>query len=442
MTISTLLRAGGAIAFAVLFGVAYSQKDAAIAPADLHRPTAQPDRIILTWAGDPATSQAVTWRTSTSVEKAVAQIAEAEDGPLFKTKAKTVAAKSEPFQSSLGMAKYHSVRFENLKPATKYVYRVGDGFNYSEWSQFSTVSDKVAPLEFIYVGDAQNDLFEMWSRVIRASFADAPKARFIVHAGDLINNPERDDQWGEWFRAAGWINQNVPSIPTPGNHEYGAPPNGVRGLNRHWRPQFTLPENGVKGAEETNYYLDIQGVRMVSLNSNALQKEQVEWLDKLLANNPNPWTVITFHHPIFSTAKGRDNKDLREIWKPVFDKHRVDLVLTGHDHSYGRSNLVTGLTKKEGGTVYVVSVSGPKMYNVTPAEWMRRKAEDTQLYQVIRIDGGKLTYEARTARGDLYDAFELQKQKGKANKLTEKIPGAKPENLRPPQPPAEAKKAA
>ncbi|BDC53030.1 phosphoesterase [Bryobacterales bacterium F-183] len=441
MTISTTLRATGGITFAVLLGVAYSQKDAAIAPAELHRPSAQPDRIILTWASDPANSQAVTWRTSTSVEKAVAQIAEAEDGPLFKPKARTVAATTEEFQSSLGVAKYHSVRFESLKPATKYVYRVGDGFNFSEWSHFQTASDKPAPLEFIYLGDAQNDLFEMWSRVIRASFADAPKARFIVHAGDLINNAERDDQWGEWFRAAGWINQSVPSIPTPGNHEYGAPPNGVRGLNRHWRPQFTLPENGVKGAEETNYSLDIQGVRMVSLNSNVMQKEQAEWLDKLLTNNPNRWTVVTFHHPIFSTAKGRDNKDLREIWKPVFDKHRVDLVLTGHDHSYGRSNLVTGLTKKEGGTVYVVSVSGPKMYNVTKAEWMSRKAEDTQLYQIIRIDGSRLTYEARTARGDLYDAFDLLKQRpGKQNKIVERVPSAKPENLRPPQP--EVKKAA
>lgn len=442
MTNSTFLRAAAALAFAVLLGVAYSQKDPTIAPAVLHAPTAQPDRIILTWAGNPATSQAVTWRTSTAVEKAVAQIAEAEDGPLFKKKAQTVAAATEEFESSLGRASYHSVRFENLKPATKYVYRVGDGFNFSEWSHFSTGSDKPAPLEFIYVGDAQNDLFEMWSRVIRASFTDAPKARFIVHAGDLINNPERDDQWGEWFRAAGWINQNVPSVPTPGNHEYGAPPKGVRGLNRHWRPQFTLPENGVKGGEETNYYLDIQGVRMVSLNSNILHKEQAEWLDKLLSANPNPWTVITFHHPIFSTAKGRDNKDLREVWKPVFDKHRVDLVLTGHDHSYGRSNLITGLTRKDGGTVYVVSVSGPKMYNATPADWMRRKAEDTQLYQVIRIDGGKLSYEARTARGDLYDAFELHKRKGKQNKLVDRVPASKPENLRPPAPPEPAKKAA
>ena len=37
-----------------------------------------PDRIILTFHGDPATCRAVTWRTDKSVTKAVAQIAEAE----------------------------------------------------------------------------------------------------------------------------------------------------------------------------------------------------------------------------------------------------------------------------------------------------------------------------------------------------------------------------
>ncbi|MBS1833389.1 MAG: hypothetical protein JST65_11770 [Acidobacteria bacterium] len=73
---------------------------------------------------------------------------------------------------------------------------------------------------------------------------------------------------------------------------------------------------------------------------------------------------------------------------------------------------------------------------------MRRKAEDTQLYQVIRIDGGNLSYEARTARGDLYDAFELHKRKGKPNKLVDRVPASKPENLRPPAPPEPAKKAA
>ena len=53
---------------------------------------------------------------------------------------------------------------------------------------------------------------------------------------------------------------------------------------------------------------------------------------------------------------------------------------------------------------------------------MARAAEDTQLYQVININGDKLTYQARTARGTLYDAFELSKSKSGVNRLTSQIP--------------------
>ncbi len=53
----------------------------AVKPAEAYRPTAMPDRIILTWAGDPATTQAVTWRTSTDVKQGLAEIAVADGGP-------------------------------------------------------------------------------------------------------------------------------------------------------------------------------------------------------------------------------------------------------------------------------------------------------------------------------------------------------------------------
>ena len=94
---------------------------------------------------------------------------------------------------------------------------------------------------------------------------------------------------------------------------------------------------------------------------------------------------------------------------------------------------MTGTSGREGkaGTVYVVSVSGLKQYELTPQKWMQRAAEDTQLFQVVHIDGNKLTYEARTATGALYDAFELEKQRGKANKLTNRTPKT-PENRRKP----------
>jgi hypothetical protein len=395
-------------------------------------PTRVPDRVILTFAGDPATSQAVTWRTDATVPGGVAELALAAAGPTFEKGWKGYdpaavtrhPARTEPLTAGGSAAHYHSVHFTGLAPKTKYVYRVGDDKAWSEWFQFETAAAGPEPFGFIYFGDAQNGIRSMWSRVARGAYSDMPKARFIVHAGDLVNTGGNDTEWGEWHAAAGWINGMVPSLPTPGNHEYS----GRKGLTAHWRPQFMLPEHGPEGLQETCYFVDYQGVRVVSLNSNERIAEQAAWLRGVLENNPCRWTVLTFHHPVYSPAKGRDNKAVREHWRAVIDAapRGVDLVLQGHDHTYARSglmredNTLTGSQVQTlAGTVYVVSVSGPKMYALGDLPWSVSRAEGIQLYQLIRVAGDRLTYEARTARGDLFDSFTLVKRPGGGNDLIE-----------------------
>lgn len=410
----------------------------------LYQPMAMPDRIVLSWLGDAATSRAVTWRTSTQVKRAHAEIAPAGSGPGFLKHKRRVDAVTRPFKSDLSTCHVHAVEFKGLKPATKYVYRVGDGKNFSEWFQFRTAGSSPEPFSFIYFGDAQNDIRSMWSRVVREAWSDAPRAAFTLHAGDLVNRGERDAEWGEWFGAGAWLNGMIPVVATPGNHEYVSEKRSdghrVRRLSRHWAAQFTFPANGPTGLEETAYYLDYQNLRIVSLNSNERQVEQKAWLEQVLSRNDRTWTVVTFHHPVFSLAEGRDNPVLRRTWKPVFDRHRVDLVLTGHDHTYGRTGLLgaeanaaegTNWRSASAGTVYVVSVSGPKMYDLDrePRAEMRRVAEDTQLYQIIAIDGPVLRYEARTATGQAYDGFTLKKRPGAPNEMIERVPNT-PEHRR------------
>ncbi len=392
-----------------------------------YQPSPVPDRVILTWTEDPSTGFSVTWRTDKSVRKAFAEIVAAVDDPGLEKKAQRVNASSEAYETDQGGASGHRVTFRALMPDTLYAYRVGDGVNWSEWNQLRTAGARPDPITFVYFGDVQAKIHSVWSRVVRQAYSMAPDARFMVFAGDLINRRGVDREWGEWYEAGGWIYRQVPSFPVPGNHEYGS----VKQLPPNWHSQFTLPANGVAGLEGTNYYIDIQGLRMIALNSNLKQKEQAEWLDHLLANNPNRWTAVVFHHPIYSTKRGRDNPELRELWQPVFDKYGVDLVLQGHDHTYGRTNLQTSgkVRSARAGTIYVVSMSGAKMYELGDAKVFARTAEDTQLFQIVRIQGDTLRFECRTATGALYDAFMLRKQAGKPNKLTNQIP-ATPERVR------------
>jgi hypothetical protein len=356
---------------------AHAHSPAAADVREVYKPSVVPDRIILTWVGDPASTQAVTWRTSTEVAAAWAEIAIADADPVFAKSATRIAAESQALLTDLSTAHYHTVRFKDLTPSTKYAYRVGDGVNWSEWFHFTTASDKAEPFSFIYFGDAQNDIRSMWSRVIREAYSDAPKARFMIHAGDLVNKAEADAEWGEWFGAGAWLNAMVPSVPIPGNHEQAKDEDGGRRLSHHWRPQFALPKNGPIGLEETCYTFVYQAARIIGLNSNEQIEQQAAWVDRVLAENECPWVVCTFHHPIFSTGKDRDNPTLRAAWKPVFDKYRVDLVLQGHDHTYGRTRGAGNHTRngrqRAGGRQQVRRADGNRLRR------LGQRTEDVQI---------------------------------------------------------------
>lgn len=417
---------------------------------DWSKPSEYPDRIVLNFGQNPASEVNVTWRTNTEIDTAYAEIAIATAAPKFWKNGKTLNAKTEVLdaqgiEDAEVIAHYHSAEFRDLLPDTTYAYRVGDGERWSEWFQFRTASEKPdEKFSFLYVGDAQNYVLELWSRLIREGFRKAPEAKFFIHAGDLINRAHREQEWHEWFTAGGFIHSMIPSMPVPGNHEY-RPKNQeeidqeIRSLSVQWKPQFTLPLNGPEGLEETAYFMDYQDVRIVFLDSNRDHELQAIWLEEILANNPKKWTIVSYHHPLFSASNGRDNEELRTLWKPIFDKYKVDLALQGHDHAYARGRVAPGENVMDGlnmrdltGTVYVVSVSGGKMYDIGD-DWTEkggqrdRLAENTQLFQVITLEGNRLIFEAFTAVGELYDSFELVKQENDLNQFIELRVRAVPE---------------
>ncbi|MFO7825149.1 MAG: metallophosphoesterase family protein [Cyclobacterium sp.] len=399
-------------------------------------PGAFPDRIIVNLTETPMQSVAVNWRTAAAFPSGKVQWATASHGAGFLEERKEIRSNSEFLSvrhetNPTVEAYYHSAVINELVPGETYVYRVGSGDYWTEWMQFTMADPENDGISFLYLGDAQNGVRDHWSRLLRKAYAEHPDVDFVVHAGDLINRHNNDLEWGEWFSAGNFIHATVPSIMTPGNHEYGKDEE----LSPQWRPQFNLPLNGPAGLEETCYQVNYPQLKLISLNAEEieesphLKQKQVEWLDSLLRNDPREWTVITIHHPFYSTKENRDNEDLRKHFKPLMDKYQVDLVLQGHDHSYGRGMIgpdqngnMKEVVAEETGTVYVVSMAGLKMYAAEDYPWMHRKASNTQMYQFIEIQDNKLVYKAFTVTGELYDAFELHKDVEGSNTLLNSIP--------------------
>ncbi len=119
---------------------------------------------------------------------------------------------------------------------------------------------------------------------------------------------------------------------------------------------------GVPSGTEAYYAVNYGNVHFVSLDSYGYDEgkypfsdpnsPQYKWLDKDLAANTSLWTIVFFHHPPY-TKRSHDSdgeaelRIIREALVPLFDKHKVDLVLNGHSHVYERSYLMkdhTGLS--------------------------------------------------------------------------------------------------
>ena len=422
------------------------------------KPSAWPDRIIATLSAGPATGFSVSWRTEEAVQTAVAEIVKARAGARFDVGAQTVTAQTERFEFDPKWAEkkpsfdassplidpvsYHSVEFTGLQPDTLYAYRVrGAEDNWSAWQQIRT-APLDGPVEFIYFGDSQNGIRSHVSRVFEAAALVSPEARFLVHCGDLVNTSINDQGWAEWFEAGGALLRRVPSAPAAGNHDYfGLGPKdspdrfNEAALAPFWKPQFRLPvvESLPEGLHESVYDVRYtKDLHLFVLDSTGPHFDlQLEWLEQQFSASDARWRIVYMHHPYFSWVGDGKEPPYQTVRRAQFDAflagHDVDLVLTGHRHSYQRAEsgpqvhqvdkekryevdtvfLVTAMTIKRG----VTKVDGWERFsqerdgNFTLTRW----GDYVPIFGVIRIDGDELVYRGLDAVGETYDAFTLTK---------------------------------
>ena len=188
-------------------------------------------------------------------------------------------------------------------------------------------------------GDARRAAFAVIGIISFSATASAQaEPQRILFVGNSLTShgPKADIDWhGNWGMAATSLDKDYVHVVTKAlaTKQGATPVIMVKNVADFERNHVGYDIAG-KFADAAGFKADLVilwiGENVAALKTAEAQakyQEQVTALLKTLKSNPNRWTVVTFHHPVFSTKSGRDNKLLRDHLKPVFDRRGVDLVL-------------------------------------------------------------------------------------------------------------------
>jgi 3',5'-cyclic AMP phosphodiesterase CpdA len=163
------------------------------------------------------------------------------------------------------------------------------------------------------------------------------------------------------------------------------------------RPELDEPAFGMKWR---NYVVRRNGVRFVLADSNPLQRDVLR--RKLTAEEGDLWTVVAFHHPVFSPGTGHGSTPGYRPGLPrMFRRKGVDLVLNGHDHIYAVTEPLRRIR-------YVVTGGGGAyLYGCSDAWFSERcVARHHFLYVVVWPD--RIGVRAVPIKGKPFDRFSTE----------------------------------
>jgi 3',5'-cyclic AMP phosphodiesterase CpdA len=187
-----------------------------------------------------------------------------------------------------------------------------------------------------------------------ARLAKSFRPRYVLALGDL----QYDEGALPAFRRSydrSWGALKPVTRPVPGNHEYRTP--GAAGYFRYF---------GQSPGSRGYYTFSLKNWRIYALNSNCDAIDctrQVRWLARNLRTHPRRCTMLTMHHPRYSSGPHGSDPSMSRFWRVAL-RHRADVALAGHDHVYERLVRMNanGQRDRRGIASFVVGTGGSSLY--------------------------------------------------------------------------------
>lgn len=144
----------------------------------------------------------------------------------------------------------------------------------------------------------------------------------------------------------------------------------------------------------------IGDVTIIGLDSTRVDDpDQLAFLERSLEAADTTWTLVALHHPPYSSGYQGSSTEVRRAFSPLFERHGVQLVLSGHDHDYQRSEMINGVT-------YVVSGAGSGR-RLTGTESFTEVAYAFVHFLDIAAYDDRIVVRAVASNGQIADEFEL-----------------------------------
>jgi len=311
---------------------------------------------------------------------------------------------------------FHEITITGLKPGP-YVYEVetttSEGKVTSPLLTFQPAVGPEEPYSFILIGDTQRNP-KVTARLAAVAFARRPN--FVVHLGDVVDDGRSKDQWvNDLLGPCRDLIARVPIYPCIGNHEKN---------HAYYYQYFSLPK------PEYYYSFTYGNAEFFSIDTNKKVgpgSEQYKWLDEALGKSKAKWKFVYHHHPVYTSddddygntwkgiASGQGDRNARQL-ATLYDKHKVDVVFSGHVHFYERSHPIReGKVHPRDGTVYLISGGGGgRLENFAPVP-PAFKAQCRSVYHIcyVTVLDNKFSLRAFDEHGALFDVFEIEKKESR-----------------------------
>ena len=268
---------------------------------------------------------------------------------------------SDPYQNKRYVC---TVDLKDLEENTNYIYKIVSDDIASCDMSFKTADSKTSFYSFLSFVDFQYSENATTLKLVNKFIKENPKANLITCSGDITDEGYSEKSHRYLFDSD--VFKNSILAFGAGDHEYwGSDKSPIKMFARPYsfNKLFNNPKNGCDGYINTSYYFRYNTTLFAFLDcgdsnvssSNEMFIKQAEWLDNILSIEKDyDFIIICMHKSLYGDPKQDSSvRKFAPVFTKVFDKHKVDLVISGHDHEYSRTKALYNGTSNKFGTVYL-----------------------------------------------------------------------------------------